>query len=254
MQSSFYVSLSSQIAIDKRMTAVATNIANAGTIGYRVNGVDFETILSKSGTTPTAYVSLASDFLSRAQGEMTKTGNPLDVAVSGEGWLAIQTPNGTAYTRDGRLQVLETGELQTILGYPVLDAGGSPITLDPQGGPPMPGGPVGANFNALLRVEVGNGRVELMGVPPGAAISEPAHVPSSEPGHEGWLLSVVDIPNHPDPSQQRPGDYSSELWIINAGNVAAGPVAKVRTGLALRSQVHGAWVSRERLDHSVRKG
>ena len=136
MQSSFYVSLSSQIAIDKRMTAVATNIANAGTIGYRVNGVDFETILSKSGTTPTAYVSLASDFLSRAQGEMTKTGNPLDVAVSGEGWLAIQTPNGTAYTRDGRLQVLETGELQTILGYPVLDAGGSPITLDPQGGPP----------------------------------------------------------------------------------------------------------------------
>ncbi len=136
MQSSFYVSLSSQIALEKRMTAVATNIANAGTIGYRANGVGFESILSKAGSTPTTYVSLASDYVSRAQGEMSKTGNPLDVAVSGNGWLAIQTPGGIAYTRDGRMKVLETGELQTVLGHPVLDAGGSPIVLDPLGGPP----------------------------------------------------------------------------------------------------------------------
>ena len=94
----------------------------------------------------------------------------------------------------------------------------------------MPGGPVGANFNALLRIEVGNGRVELLGVPPGAAISEPAHVPSNKPGHDGWLVSVIDIPGHPDPSQQVPGDYSSELWIIDAGDVAKGPVARVKTG------------------------
>jgi carotenoid cleavage dioxygenase-like enzyme len=128
------------------------------------------------------------------------------------------------------------------------------LGMNPQGGPPMPGGPVGANFNALLRIEVGNGRVELMGVPPGAAISEPAHVPSNEPGHEGWLLTVVDLPNNPDPAQQAPGDYSSELWIVNAGEIAKGPVARVRTGLALRSQVHGTWVSREKLDASRLKG
>jgi carotenoid cleavage dioxygenase len=42
--------------------------------------------------------------------------------------------------------------------------------------------------------------------------------------------------------------------VVDAGNVAGGPVAKVKTGLALRSQVHGCWVSRERLDNSVRKG
>ena len=65
---------------------------------------------------------------------------------------------------------------------------------------------------------------------------------------------MVDIPNHPDPAQQVPGDYSSELWIIDAGNVAKGPVAKVKTGLALRSQVHGTWVSRERLEASKLKG
>jgi len=128
------------------------------------------------------------------------------------------------------------------------------LSMNPQGGPPMPGGPVGVNFNALLRIEVGNGRLELMGVPPGAAISEPAHVPASEPGHEGWLLMVVDVPNNPDPAQQVPGDYASELWIVNAGEVAKGPVAKVKTGLALRSQVHGTWVAAEKLAASKLKG
>jgi carotenoid cleavage dioxygenase len=128
------------------------------------------------------------------------------------------------------------------------------LSMNPQGGPPMPGGPVGVNFNALLRIEVGNGRLEVMGVPPGAAISEPAHVPSNEAGHEGWLLTVVDVPNNPDPAQQVPGDYSSEVWIVNAGEVANGPVAKVRTGLALRSQVHGTWVARARLDASKLQG
>ena len=121
--------------------------------------------------------------------------------------------------------------------------------MNPQGGPPMPGGPVGMNFNALLRIEVGNGRIDLMGVPPGAAISEPAHVPSSDPTHGGWLLMVVDIPNGP-PGQSAPHDYSSELWVVPADEVEKGPIAKIRTGLALRSQVHGAWVGRAKLEQS----
>ena len=120
------------------------------------------------------------------------------------------------------------------------------LSMNPEAkGPPMLGGPVGANFNCLLRIEVGNGRVTMMEVPPGGAISEPAHVPSSEPGHGGWLLTVVDTPNSPDPA-----DYSSELWVVEADNVEKGPVAKVKTGMALRSQVHGTWVSRAKLEAS----
>ena len=84
---------------------------------------------------------------------------------------------------------------------------------------------------------------------PGAAISEPAHVPSSDPSHGGWLLSVVDIPNG-SPGAGPPHDYSSELWIVVADEIEKGPIAKVRTGLALRSQVHGAWVGRAKLDAS----
>ena len=127
------------------------------------------------------------------------------------------------------------------------------LTMNPQGGPPMPGGPVGANFNALIRFEPGNGRVSLMGVPPGAAISEPAYVPSSETGHGGWVMSVVDLPVNPDPAQQVPGDYLSELWIMLADDVEAGPIARIKTGLPLRSQVHGTWVSREKMDSSKLK-
>ena len=69
-------------------------------------------------------------------GGVTPTGNPLDFAVSGNGWLAFQGPNGPVYTRDGRMQMTSTGALTTISGYPVLDAGGSPISLDPNAGPP----------------------------------------------------------------------------------------------------------------------
>jgi flagellar basal-body rod protein FlgF len=64
-----------------------------------------------------------------------KTDNPLDVAVQGDGWLALQTPAGTAYTRDGRMRMQPGGVLQSVGGYPVLDAGNSPITLDPDAGP-----------------------------------------------------------------------------------------------------------------------
>ncbi|MFC3096917.1 carotenoid oxygenase family protein [Alteraurantiacibacter palmitatis] len=123
------------------------------------------------------------------------------------------------------------------------------LSMNPNAkGPPMLGGPVGVNFNCLLRIEPGNGRISAMELPPGAGISEPAHVPSSEAGHGGWLLSVVDIPNSPNPA-----DYASELWIVEADAVERGPVAKVKTGLPLRSQVHGTWVSRARLDASCVK-
>lgn len=136
MQSSFNVTLSSQIAFDRRLTTIAENVANASTIGFRATGVSFETVLARSSATPTAYASSGMDYISRASGGLVKTDNPLDVAVIGDAWLAIQTPQGVAYTRDGRLRMLETGEVQTVLGFPVLDAGNSPIVLDPTAGPP----------------------------------------------------------------------------------------------------------------------
>jgi flagellar basal-body rod protein FlgF len=76
------------------------------------------------------------DYISRRSGGMTKTGNPLDVAVQGDGWLAIRTGAGIAYTRDGRMAMSDAGDLQTLNGNAVLDAGGAPIALDPTAGAP----------------------------------------------------------------------------------------------------------------------
>ncbi len=55
MQPTFYVTLSSQVALDKRLTTIAENIANASTVGYRATGVSFDTVLSKASAAPTAY-------------------------------------------------------------------------------------------------------------------------------------------------------------------------------------------------------
>ena len=136
MRSNLYVSLSAQVALQKRLDTIANNVANMNTGGFRADGVTFQSVLSKAAEAPTSFVSSGNTFISRAQGSVTRTDNPLDVAVQGEGWLAIKTPDGTAYTRDGRMQITPAGELQTLNGYPVLDAGGASVLLQSDAGPP----------------------------------------------------------------------------------------------------------------------
>jgi flagellar basal-body rod protein FlgF len=136
MQSGLYVSLSAQVALKKRMDTIANNVANMNTVGFRADEVKFEALVEKAGGTGVAFASTGSDYISRSVGAMTKTDNPLDVAIQGDGWLAIKTAGGTAYTRDGRMRLLETGTLENIDGHPVLDAGGTPIVLDPAAGTP----------------------------------------------------------------------------------------------------------------------
>lgn len=136
MQSAFYVSLSARLALDKRVATIAQNVANLNTVGYRASGVSFESVLARPGATPARYASAGDDYVSRASGELTKTDGPFDVAVAGDGWLALRMPGGVGYTRDGRMQMNESGELTSVLGFPVLDAGLSPIVIDPAAGPP----------------------------------------------------------------------------------------------------------------------
>lgn len=120
------------------MESIARNVANLGTAGYRAEGIKFESLLSDViGEEPVAYAAVDETYISRQAGPLSQSGNPLDVAVQGDAWLAIQTPEGTVYTRDGRMKMLETGELVSLNDHPVLDAGGAPLLLDPIGGPPQ---------------------------------------------------------------------------------------------------------------------
>jgi flagellar basal body rod protein FlgG len=62
---------------------------------------------------------------------MTNTGNPTDLALTGQGFFAVNGPNGPLYTRNGSFQVSSQGALVTGEGYPVRLAGGQPVALDP---------------------------------------------------------------------------------------------------------------------------
>ncbi|MEW5422243.1 flagellar basal-body rod protein FlgF [Amorphus sp. 3PC139-8] len=134
MSSGIYVGLSAQIALDRRLATVANNVANMNTTGFRAEEVRFDTVLSKLGTREVAYSSPGETYISRQPGQVTYTGNTLDVAIDGDGWFAIDTAAGPAYTRDGRMQLSESGDLLSVEGHAILDSGGAPIALDPRGG------------------------------------------------------------------------------------------------------------------------
>src|SRR5208282_3107458 len=114
MQSTLYVALSAQVALQNRLDTIAQNIANGTTAGYRASEVKFDSVLSNASGTHVAFVSSGSDVIKRTAGELVKTGNALDLAVKGEGWLSILTPQGQAYTRDGRLQMDAAGNLVSL--------------------------------------------------------------------------------------------------------------------------------------------
>ena len=133
MATGTYVAISAQMAMEQRLEAVASNIANVNTAGYRAAGVAFTAVLDQTGQV--SYASPGQSYVIRNQGPISHTGGSLDAAIDGDGWFGLETPSGTVYTRDGRFHMTANGDLQSVNGYGVQDSGGSPITLDPAGGP-----------------------------------------------------------------------------------------------------------------------
>ncbi|MBB5571445.1 MULTISPECIES: flagellar basal-body rod protein FlgF [Rhizobium] len=139
MQSGIYVALSSQMALERRLTTIADNMANVNTTGFRGTEVKFNQVLSNTENklnAKVAFVSQGNDYLSTDNGELQNTGNLFDFAVKGDAWFGVNTPAGLVLTRDGRFTMSESGALVSTRGYPVLDPGGAPIQLDPGGGAP----------------------------------------------------------------------------------------------------------------------
>ena len=135
MSTDLYVALSGQVAIEKRLNAIANNVANMNTPGFRAEGVKFSSMLEAYGDDPVAFASGGESYISRRSGALTETGNALDAAIDGDGWFSFQAGDRTVYSRDGRFHMNELGEIRTVMDYAVLDAGGSPIVVDPTAGP-----------------------------------------------------------------------------------------------------------------------
>ena len=136
MQSGLYVALSSQISLEKRMNTIADNLANMNTVGFRATQMKFDDVMAKVEGAKVDYVSTGQEYLSTDNGAMVQTKNPLDFAIRGDAWFSVDSPQGAALTKDGRFSMLQTGEVVTLEGYPVLDAGGAPIQLNAADGPP----------------------------------------------------------------------------------------------------------------------
>ena len=134
MQSGIYVGISAQIALERQLDTLAHNVANAGTTGFRAEEIHFREVLSETATQSVGFVSIGESYISRNSGPISRTDNPLDIAVKGDAWLGFETPQGTVYTRDGRMTVTTTGDLTTINGFPIVDVGGSPMKINPKGG------------------------------------------------------------------------------------------------------------------------
>ncbi len=134
MESGLYVSLSGQLAFERRLETIAHNIANASTPGFRSSGVTFGSITSNIASANTQFSSTGKNFVLQSSGGMKRTEGQLDIAVQGNGFLQFESPSGIYYSRDGRLSMLPDGQLVSLTGHPVLDAGGAPVALDPRAG------------------------------------------------------------------------------------------------------------------------
>jgi flagellar basal-body rod protein FlgF len=133
MQNATYIALSSQAALQRQMDMVANNMANLSTPAFKGEEMLFSQYLTRvRGTGGTlAFVQDAGTARDLRQGPMNKTSNPLDLALQGPGYFAVETPLGTRYTRAGRFQLDGTGQIVTSEGYAVLADGGRPLALPP---------------------------------------------------------------------------------------------------------------------------
>ena len=138
MENALLVGLSRQMTLERQLDVISNNIANVNTNGYKSDQSLFEEFLRtgahednfKRDDRRVSYVQDRGTYRDFAQGALQLTNNPLDVAIDGSGFLAVQAPGGERYTRDGNLQINNLGQLVTHDGYAVLGQNG-PIVFQP---------------------------------------------------------------------------------------------------------------------------
>jgi flagellar basal-body rod protein FlgF/flagellar basal-body rod protein FlgG len=136
VSSGFYAAFSGWLARSEALDSAASNLANTGTQGFRAEREYFRSALMGPDATGDQLDSTIDNFgvlggnqLDLGQGALTATGNPLDVAIEGQGFFAVRAANGVRYTRDGSFQRAQDGTLVTARGEPVLDAKNLPIRI-----------------------------------------------------------------------------------------------------------------------------
>lgn len=134
MENSIYLGLSRQMVLRSNMEIVSNNIANMNTSGFRAQNMVVDEYVSKQkgDFDPLSFAYDYGQYKITSPGSMQQTGNQLNVALNGSGFMSVQLPDGSVgYTRDGNFQRAADGTLMTSGGLPVLGQGGK-ITLPDQ--------------------------------------------------------------------------------------------------------------------------
>jgi flagellar basal-body rod protein FlgF/flagellar basal-body rod protein FlgG len=139
MDSGLYAAYTALLSRTQALDTAANNLANVGTGGFRAEKGLFRGVLvdnlgglegdSQVGSSVNDFGVLGGNALDFSQGQLTETGNSLDLGLEGDGFFALQTPRGVLYTRDGSFSRSATGVLQDAEGEPVNDPLGQPIQI-----------------------------------------------------------------------------------------------------------------------------
>lgn len=138
MENTLLIGLSRLTTLERQIDVIANNVANVNTNGFKADKSLFQEYLMPVARADNfvgkdrqlSYVLDRATWRDSGQGSIEQTGNPLDVALDGSGYLAVQTPAGERYTRNGSLQINAQGQLTTADGSLVLGTAG-PITFQP---------------------------------------------------------------------------------------------------------------------------
>ncbi|NYT81018.1 flagellar basal-body rod protein FlgF [Alcaligenaceae bacterium] len=119
----------------EQQSVISNNLANVSTTGFREQMAHYRSVpLVSEQSLPTRVGTVtATPGSSFQQGVMTETGHALDLAITGDGWFSVMTPQGEAYTRAGELAVNQDNLLVTQQGYPVLSADNAPVEVPERG-------------------------------------------------------------------------------------------------------------------------
>lgn len=137
MENTSYIALSRQNALWRQMDVIANNMANANTPAYKGEHMMFREFLvdtrssNRATGTKLSFVQDTGLLRDTREGPLTKTDNPLDVGIHGDGYFQIETQAGMRFTRNGHFRLDEAGMLVNSQGFAVMDKNDNPIIFAP---------------------------------------------------------------------------------------------------------------------------
>jgi flagellar basal-body rod protein FlgG len=203
MNSGIYGAISGSLAMMNQLDVLANNLANVNTPGFKKDTISFEAVMAASalqgsdGSADTPALATGSYSIDFSAGSVKVTDNTFDIALDGDGFFAINTPQGKAYTRQGNFKMDANSKLVTADGYEVL-GGGAPIIIN--------GGSVSFDAKGKIFVEgQAAGSIDVLDFP--------------KPYDLRKIGSALFMPNDPDAIPQATKDTVVRQGYLEGSNV-----------------------------------